>query len=48
VAGLDERATYYLLESGRLGDAAKKIGKQYVSSPRKIRAALGLDSGVAS
>jgi hypothetical protein len=43
----NERAVFYLLESGALGDAVKKVGGRYVSTPRKLRAALGLGEVVS-
>jgi hypothetical protein len=36
----DRRRTYYLLESGALGDAVRKVGAHWVGSRRKLLAAL--------
>ncbi len=38
VIGKGARATHYLLEAGRLD--ATKIGRQWVSTPRRLRAGL--------
>jgi hypothetical protein len=36
---VDERKTHYLIECGYFGDAVTKVGRQHVSTPRKIRQA---------
>jgi hypothetical protein len=37
---LDERAAFYIVESGRLGNAVTKVGRRLVSTPRKICQAI--------
>jgi hypothetical protein len=37
---VDERKAFYLIESGYFGDAVRKVGRQHVSTPRKIRQAI--------
>ena len=41
----DERAAFYIVESGLLGDAVAKVGRHLVSTPRKLRTAI-FGSGV--
>jgi hypothetical protein len=43
---VDARAAYYLIESGLLADAVTKVGRQLVSTTRKVRDAL-LTGGAA-
>jgi hypothetical protein len=38
----DDRAAYYQIESGNLRAAVKKVGRQHVSTPRKILEVLGV------
>jgi hypothetical protein len=42
----DERAFYYLWESGALGDAVARVGRQLCSTQRRLRNVL-LAGGVA-
>jgi hypothetical protein len=39
---VDERGAFYLIENGLLGDAVAKVGRRYVTTPRKILQALAV------